>query len=399
MCPNRELRLPNAGIYNLLTLLVFCHLGPYANSFFMPKYVFVFFSHLGDSGAGLDGLLGPHVVSKGILHVDKPSVSALGHAVDGLKVLVRKRGHLEVALDTARGRALGQHSVATSQAPSKQNMRQIMAAALGDLVEGLVSAHLLAGVGYLVLRSKGRVRLGQDVVLQAKLDEGFVGEERVDFDLVDSGLDLGEGHELLEAVNRPVGHADGARLAGLVELLHGAPCGLGVLSEVLLDDVFAVGTELGLVVVCPLGGNGPVHQEQVDVVSAQGFQGLLERVFHILRLVHVVPGLGADEEVLACELAWILLDEVADGLANLGLVLVEGGAVEMSVADLECLLYSSVALTLGAFAGKGTEADAWHLDAVVQGEGVLRHFDDWFRVCMCVRDRKCILLESGECKS
>lgn len=299
-------------------------------------------------------------------------MAALGDALHGLEVGLGQVGHQEVGLDAAGRRALGQDGVAPLQAPAQQDLGERVPAAVGDLVEGHVGADLLARVGDLVLGAQGRVRLGQDAVLQAELDEVVVGEEGVDLDLVDGGLDLGEGEELLQAFDGPVGDTDSLDLARLVELLDDAPRGLWVLGELLVDDVLAISADLGLVVVSPLGSDGPVDEVQVDVVETELAQGLVEGMSDVLGLVHVVPELGANEEVLALQ-GGILLEVVADGITDLLLVLVEGSAVQVPVADLEGLPDGLVALALGALVGEGAEAQAGHLDAVVQGEGELRH--------------------------
>lgn len=138
---------------------------------------------------------------------------AISNALDGLEILVRQVGDLEVALDAGWGGALGQNGVAPAETPGDEDLRKGVAAAVGDLVKGLVAADSLASGGDLVLGAQGRVCGGQDVVLQAELDELLVGEEGVDFDLVNGGLDLSERHQLLEAVDGPVGDTNSTGLA------------------------------------------------------------------------------------------------------------------------------------------------------------------------------------------
>ena len=192
----------------------------------------------------------------------------------------------------------------------------------------------------------------------------------MDFDLVHHRLDFGEAEELLEAVDGPVGDADGLCLAGLVDLLHGAPCGLRVLCKVLLDDVPAVGAELGHVLVVALGGNGPVNEEGVNVVHAQLSQAAVEAPFDLVGLVEVVPYFCADEEIFAGD-AGVLLEEIAHGGADLLLVLVEPGAVEVAIARLECGGDGGVRLAGCALTGEGAEAHGGDGDAVVELVGLL----------------------------
>lgn len=305
-------------------------------------------------------------------------MSALGNTLDSLKVLVGQVRDLEVALNARGGGALGENSVAAAQTPGDEDLSQGVAASLCDLVKGLVGANGLTGGGDLVLGTERRVSGGEDVVLLAELDQLLVGQEGMDLDLVDGGLDLCEGQELLQTVDGPVGDTNGTGLAASINLLHGAPCGLGVLSELLLDDVLAIGTDLGLVVLVLLSSNGPVDEEEVNVVEAEVLERVLERPLDLLRLVEVVPDLCADEEVLTLDTV-VLGEEITHGLTNLALVEVEPGAVEVSVASLESGGDSLVGLTLGALVGKGAKAHTGHLDTVVEGEDSLvrnGHFVD-----------------------
>jgi hypothetical protein len=329
----------------------------------------------------LSRLLGPDVVAKVLLHVDEAGVAALGDLVDGLKVLVGELDGLEVALDARRGRALGQDDVAAADAPGDQDLGQSVAALLGDGVEGRVGVDLLAGGGDLVLGAEGRVGGGQDLVVEAELHELVVGQEGVDFDLVDGRLDGAPREQVLEVGDGPVGDADGLGLALLVQLLHGAPGGLVVLGELLLDHVLALLVQLGHVVGVLLGRDRPVDEEQVDVVQPELLERVVERPLDLVRLVHVVPHLGADEQVLALD-AGGLLEEVADRLADLALVLVEPGAVEVAVAGLQRCQSCGVGLAGVALAGKGAEAHGGDDFAIVEGEGLSVRHVGGMRLCL-----------------
>jgi len=164
-------------------------------------------------------------------------VTALGDGVDSLVVLIRQINALEVGLYTGRVTTLGQHDVATAQTPCDEDLGESIAALLSNVVEGLVLADTLASGGDLVLRAEGRVGGGQDVVVEAVLHQLIVGEEGVDLDLVDLRLHLGELEELLEVGDVPVRDTNGAGLAVFVDLLHCAPGGLGVLGQVVEDNV------------------------------------------------------------------------------------------------------------------------------------------------------------------
>lgn len=164
-------------------------------------------------------------------------MTALGNLVNSLKVGIVQLDALEVGLDTLGVGALGENDVAAADTPGNQHLSQGVAALLGDLVQGLVLGDALAGGGHLVLRAQRRVGLGQDVVREAVLHQLIVGQEGVDLDLVDVRLHLGEFGHLLQLGDGPVGDTDGLGLAVGVELLHGAPCLLVVLGQILEDHV------------------------------------------------------------------------------------------------------------------------------------------------------------------
>lgn len=269
-----------------------------------------------------------------------------------LEVLIAQLRHLEIAIDALGRRALGQHHIASPQTPGKQHLRQRITTAIRDLIQRLIRAHLLTSRRDLVLRAQRRVRRRQDIVLLAKLHQLGVRQERVNLNLVNRRFDLGERKQLLQALDSPVRHANRAHLARLVEFLHGAPRRLRVLSELLLNDVLPIGAQLGHVVGVALGGNGPVHEEQVDVVGAQFLERVFERPLDFVGLVQVVPDFCADEDVLAGDVL-VLFQEIGDGVTDLGFVLVEPCAVEMAVAGLEGVGYGAVGFAFGALVGEG----------------------------------------------
>lgn len=165
----------------------------------------------------------------------------LGHLVDSLEVGIAEADALEVGLNALGVGTLGEHTVTTTQTPGNQNLGEGVAALLGNSVQGLVLADTLAGGGDLVLRAQRRVGLGQDVVGEAVLHQLFVGQEGVDLNLVDHRLDLGELGHSLKLGDGPVGHTNGLGLAIGIQLLHGTPCLLVVLGQVLEDHVLLTG--------------------------------------------------------------------------------------------------------------------------------------------------------------
>lgn len=328
---------------------------------------FIFQSHR------LRALLGPHVVAESVLHIDEAGMPALGNLVDGREVLVAEVDGLEVAVDPAGRRALGEHDVTSPQTPGDQHLSEGVATLFGDAVERGVGVNLLARCGDLVLRAERRVGGGHDVVLEAEVDELRVGQEGVDLNLVELRLDLTPLEHVLEAVDGPVGDANGLDLTALVQLFHRPPRRLRVLGELLLDDVLALVVQLGHVLIVLFGSDRPVDKEEVDVFELQPVERALQRPFDLVGLVEVVPHLGADEDVLAADII-VVLAEVAHGVADLVLVLVEPGAVEVAVALLQGVGDGLVCLALGTLCSEGTETNSGDGHAVVKLVGLsVRH--------------------------
>lgn len=209
----------------------------FSKSFFFSTWIAFSMLESLSKNSTLCRLLGPDIIAKGILHIHKAGMTPLGDLIYGFKLLVGEGDEFGVALNTRGVGALGQHGVAATQAPGNEDLGEGDAFFVGDGVELGVRRDLLAGAGDLVLRAERRVSDGDDVVRQAEVDELGVGEERVNFDLVDSGRDLGVLEQRFKVFDRPVGDADGARFAGFVELFRCAPCWLGIRSELFLDYV------------------------------------------------------------------------------------------------------------------------------------------------------------------
>lgn len=149
-------------------------------------------------------------------------------------------------------------------------------------------------------------------------------------DLVDGGHDLGLGEELLEVDLGVVGHANGLGLARLDERLHLLPGGDVVVVPG--DVALAVG-QLGeaVVVAVRVHADGPVDEEQVDVLEPEALERLVEPELGAGAVC--VPQLGGDENVLALDVTGV--DGVLDALADLVLVAVAVGSVDQPVPYLE----------------------------------------------------------------
>ena len=99
---------------------------------------------------------------------------------------------------------------------------------------------------------------------------------------------------------------------------------------------------------------------QVEVLETQIRERLPECRRDVLSPVRVAPELGGDPQVLAGHLT--VANRVAERLANLGLVAVERGAVDMPVADPDGLPHRRV--DLAGVRLPGSEPEEGHRVAV-----------------------------------
>lgn len=286
-------------------------------------------------------------------HPDRqPGVAAdlepLLDAVQGGDLLVGQAPAIQVPVgnDARLGDALGQDGEALLQAPDEQDLLGRLALGLGDGQQGLVLTE--RGVG----AAEGRVGRGVDVLALQVLDELGRGVAGVQLDLVDGGRDLCGlgGQELLHVGDVEVGHADVLDLAGVQKLLQLAP----------RVDKVPVGVVLLQVVW--VGGAGPVHQVEVEVVGLQVLEGLVEALGDAL-----VPGVVQlrGQPDLGPGHARRL-----DAVADLFLVAVGEGGVDVSVAGLKSCLDSVLHLVgLGLPCSKAQGRD---LGTRVQGVGLTR---------------------------
>jgi hypothetical protein len=112
-----------------------------------------------------------------------------------------------------------------------------------------------------------------------------------------------------------------------------------------------------------------VNQEQVDVVKLEALEGVIDGPEDVVVAVEVVPDLGGHEDVRSLD-GGVLLEEIADTLANLVLVQVEPGTVKVTVASAQSSGNGSIGLALGALAGESAETDGGDLNPVAQCESL-----------------------------
>ncbi|MCY1243200.1 hypothetical protein D9M72_562050 [compost metagenome] len=93
----------------------------------------------------------------------------------------------------------------------------------------------------------------------------------------------------------------------------------------------------------------PVQEKQVDMVGPQLFQALVDRGEEVAMRIFVDPDLGGEEDVGARHAG------IVDGFADLGLVAVDLGRVDMVEAELE--RFRQHPQHVGAGHAEGTEAE------------------------------------------
>lgn len=116
-----------------------------------------------------------------------------------------------------------------------------------------------------------------------------------------------------------------------------------------------------------LEGDGPVDEVEVKVFEAELGKGFVESGSDVLGLVVVVPKLGGDEDVLALQ-AGDLSQGTLQALANLLLVLVDLGQVEVAVSGLEGLVDAGADLAGGGL--PGAVAKGGNLGTGVERDGL-----------------------------
>ena len=104
-----------------------------------------------------------------------------------------------------------------------------------------------------------------------------------------------------------------------------------------------------------------MDEVEVEVVEAEPLQARVEGAQRGVATLVVVPDLGRHEQVVAVDAG------LGDGLADGGLVVVELGGVDVSVADLESGRDGCLGLGRGDL--EDAEPDLRDLDAVVEGQG------------------------------
>lgn len=157
-------------------------------------------------------------------------------------------------------------------------------------------------------------------------------------DLVDGGDDAGGLDDGVDVLDGEVGDTNVLDL-GLGQGDDGLP-GVDERDAIIELDLVGLvggqGEEVAAHVADEGEGDGPVDQEEVEVVELQLGEGVVEGLLDVLGAVRIVPQLGGDEDVLALEAEF--LQALVQALGDLLLVLVDLGQVEVAVASLEGLV-------------------------------------------------------------
>ena len=182
-----------------------------------------------------------------------------------------------------------------------------------------------------------RPRLGEDAVLGAELLHLALREVRVHLDLVHRGHHRRGVQQRGQVIDHEVADPDRTDLTVGQQLLQGAVCLQGLVE---------------------FRRQRLVQDQQVDLLDAELASALVEAVQRLVVPVVADPDLGLDEDLGAVDAG------LGDGLADLALVAVRGGGVDVPVAGRQRGLDGRTGLL-----GRGLEyaqADGGDLYAVVQ---------------------------------
>lgn len=137
----------------------------------------------------------------------------------------------------------------------------------------------------------------------------------------------------------------------------------------------SIRADLGLLLSLLLGGNGPVDEEEIDIVELHPLEGVLNGPEDVIVTVQVVPDLGGHEDVRTLD-GGVGSEEIADSITHLVLIHVEPGAVQVTVASVESAGDGGVGLALGALTGEGTETNSGERNSVAQCASLSRRHND-----------------------
>lgn len=206
---------------------------------------------------------------------------------------------------------LGKRDVTLLQAPPEKDLRLRLVVLLRKLYHGLLAPAFTP--------NNGAVRLNSHIALLTPLGNVIAGKPRVDLPLADAQdttlalstallLELGDVLlQFIKVVNAVIAHTNGLDLALLDSLDESLPRALATLGSAI----------------------GSVQEHQIDVLEASLLEGALHLGLGIIVVEAAAGDLGREEDLGAGD----GLVDLADGGAAAGLVLVDGGGINLVERD------------------------------------------------------------------
>ena len=235
--------------------------------------------------------------------------------------------------------ALWDHGDVPLRRPPQEDLRGGLAVLLRDALDGRVVEEQRGVFGFLHvqleerLRAERRVGGDGDAFALGEMQEAFLGEVRVVFDLQRCGADFGVAEEVHEELAVEVADADAFGETLFLHLLHRRP---GLLNASLPgDDVLAIIGEAWWVALGRIDvfeRDGEVHDVEVKVVDAPVFELFFADGLYFVAVVEGVPQLGDEEEVFS--LYDTVFDGAGDALAGFDFVAVVWRGEKLATDDI-----------------------------------------------------------------
>jgi len=212
---------------------------------------------------------------------------------------------------------------------------------LCDFFEDRVGKDTLVFLGHaegeIGVCSEGREGGDGDVLFLTETEEVFLAQVGVHFDLEDGWLDAGISKNFAKHGGSNIGNSYPFGEAGVDEFFHGTPR-VGVGNGYRLHG-FASGGPAGRIHF--VEGNeferdGEVDEEEVELFKPQIVEGFFASGANMLGLVISVPEFAGDPKFVTG--AQSGFDGGGDSFPDEGFIAVVGGAVEVTVSDLNCLM-------------------------------------------------------------
>ncbi len=185
--------------------------------------------------------------------------------------------------------------------------------------------------------SEGREGGDRDVLFLTETEKVFLAKVGVHFDLQDGWLDAGVGKNLTKHSGTDIRNSYAFGEAGVDEFFHSTP--RIVIRYGYWLHGFGSGGPAGRIHFVERNEferDGEVDEEEVELFEPQIIQSFFASGANMLGLVVSVPKFAGDPEVVAG--AQSGFDGGVDSFSNEGFIAIVGGAVEVSVSELNCLM-------------------------------------------------------------